>query len=197
MVSQIIFPISVLFFSFQGVAVHSTPVVIEGRQVGSNSTDVASADTKKDEGSSITLPAMTPVDIEIITPLNSKTVQIGQSFDIRLRQAITLNGITVVPVGASGKGEVIHATKARAMGRAGEIILAARFIEFGSQKIPLRSFRFGETTGESNRDQALAAGIVFLPAMFVISGGNINIPSGTKAAAKTATDIVIFQQEGQ
>jgi hypothetical protein len=157
----------------------------------------APADSPAPQPLSITLPAMTPVDIEILTPLNSKTTQIGTMFDIKLAQPIMLDGNTLVPAGALGKGEVVHAAKARAMGKAGEMILAARFIEFGGQKIKLRSFKFGPATGQSKRDEAFVASQLLLPAVLFIAGGNIDIPAGFKANAKTAEDMVIYQQEGQ
>ena len=147
--------------------------------------------------SGITLPAFTPVDIEILTPLNSKISKMGDFFDIRLAKPIIFDGKIVVPAGAVGKGEVIHAAKARAAGKAGELILAARYIEDRGQKIQLRSFKFGETTGTSNRDGALIAGVVIAaPIILLISGGNVDVPAGTRAQAKTSEINAFLRQEG-
>jgi hypothetical protein len=144
----------------------------------------------------VTLPAFTPVDIEILTPLNSKTTKMGEFFDIRLAEPIMLDGRIIVPAGAVGQGEVIHSAKARAGGKAGELILAARYIEDRGQKILLRSFKFGATTGKSNRDGALIAGVVVAaPLVLFISGGNVDVPAGTRAQAKTSEDNQVLKQE--
>jgi hypothetical protein len=146
--------------------------------------------------STITLPAFTPVDIEILTPLNSKTSKMGEFFDIRLAEPIMLDGKTIVPAGAVGKGEVIHSAKARAGGKAGELILTARYIEDRGQKILLRSFKYGATTGASNSDSALIAGAVMgAPLVLFISGGNVDVPAGTRAQAKTSEDNQLSKQE--
>ncbi len=144
----------------------------------------------------ITLPALTLVELEILAPLNSKTSKIGEMFPIRLAEPIMVDGKTIVPAGAIGQGEIIHAAKARAAGKAGEMILAARYIEHGGQKITLRSFKYGTSTGKSNRGEAFAAGaIIAAPLTLLIAGGNVDIPTGTLAHAKTSVDH-IFKTEG-
>ena len=140
----------------------------------------------------IVIPAFTFIELAILTPLNSKTSNIGEMFDILLSEPIIVDGITIVPTGAKGQGEVIHAAKARAAGKAGEMILAARYIEHNGQKIVLRSFKYGPSTGKSNRDEALIAGaIIAAPLTLLITGKNVDIPAGTLAHAKTSIDNTI------
>ncbi|NJS13490.1 MAG: hypothetical protein HC788_01425 [Sphingopyxis sp.] len=105
----------------------------------------------------LTLPAFTMVEIEILTPLNSKTSRMGEMFPIRLAEPIIIDGTILVPAGATGEGEIIHAAKARAAGKAGEMILAARYIEHRGIRIALRSFKFGPATGKSNVQEASAS----------------------------------------
>jgi hypothetical protein len=140
----------------------------------------------------VLLPAFTPVDIVILAPLNSKTSMIGEMFPIMLAAPIVHEGKTLVPAGATGEGEVIHAAKARAAGKAGELILAARYVQVDGQKIMLRSFKYGSNSGKSNVDEAWVAGaVVAAPLTLFISGGNVDIPKGSLAQAKTATDNII------
>jgi hypothetical protein len=143
---------------------------------------------------SVTIPAFTIVDLEILAPLNSKTSKMGEMFAIRLAEPIVIDGKTIVAAGALGQGEIIHAAKARAAGKAGEMILAARYIEHDGQKIMLRSFKYGASTGKSNRGEAFAAGaIIAAPLTLLIAGGNVDIPMGTRAHAKTAVDQVFME----
>lgn len=80
----------------------------------------------------IKIPAMTLIAIEIIAPISSKTAKVGEMFPIKLSQPIYVGGNLIVPMGAKGYGEVVHAAKARAAGKAGELIIAARYLEWYS-----------------------------------------------------------------
>lgn len=145
----------------------------------------------------IILPAMTPVKLAIMDSLNSKTSKMGEFFNIRLAEPIMLDGRVIVPAGILGKGEVIHAAKARAAGKAGELIIAARYLEHEGIRIPLRTLKYGEAaTGKSNVDEAVAIGFaVATPLVLVITGGQVDIPAGMAATAKLAADVRIEQSK--
>jgi hypothetical protein len=145
---------------------------------------------------------MTSVEIEIAEGVNSRTSRIGDRFPIRLAEPLILNGRVIAPAGTAGVGEVVHAAKARAMGKAGELILAARYLELGGQRIPLRSFRYGKSQGLDNSG-AVGVGNVVAAAVlpvasvlaFVVAGGEVDIPAGTRANAKVSTDTQISPAE--
>jgi hypothetical protein len=145
----------------------------------------------------IILPAMTPVKLTIMESLNSKTSKIGQFFSIRLVEPVMFDNRIVVPAGTLGKGEVIHAAKARAAGKAGELIIAARYLEYQGIQIPLRTLKYGEAaTGKSNADEAAALGIaVASPLVLFVTGGQVDVPAGMPATAKLAADVRIEMQQ--
>jgi hypothetical protein len=140
-----------------------------------------------------TIPAMTLVDIEIAETLGSKASHQGDHFAFRLAEPIVVDGQVLAPAGTPGVGEVVHAARARAMGKAGELILAARYLDLGAVRIPLRTFRYGRSQG---KDSSQTVGIgtavagAFIPgaafAAFLIAGGEVRIPAGTRATAKVA-----------
>ncbi len=140
------------------------------------------------------LPRTTPLIIAIDKELGSKISKTGETFPIRLVTAVSVDGIEVLPAGIIGQGEVVHAKKAGLAGAAGELVLAARYLDLGERRIALRSFRFMEAgeialgkgqdnTGVSNVTTALAG-----PIGFFIGGGNTNVLPGTIANAKTRND---------
>lgn len=140
------------------------------------------------------LPKTTPLIIAIDKELGSKISQTGETFPIRLVTAVSVDGVEVLPAGITGQGEVVHAKKAGLAGAAGELVLAARYLELDGRRIELRSFRFMEAgeialgkgqdnTGVSNVTTALAG-----PIGFFIGGGNTNVMPGTIANAKTRND---------
>jgi hypothetical protein len=59
--------------------------------------------------STLTVPSFTEVAVEILAELGSKTSIKGETFPIRLVNAIIVDGREIVPAGAEGVGEVIHA----------------------------------------------------------------------------------------
>ncbi len=134
-----------------------------------------------------TIPALTPVRIEIQSEISSKTAKIGEMFAIRLASPIVIDGKVIVPEGITGQGEVIHAAKARAAGKAGELILAARYLDWNGTRITLRTLRYGPETGESRVTEAVAVGaIVATPLTLLIAGGEKIVPAGLSATAKVA-----------
>jgi hypothetical protein len=152
-----------------------------------------------------TIPALTEIKIEIGATINSQTNRIGEHFPIRLTDPIVVDGKTIVPAGATGQGDIVHAAKSRFGGKAGELLLAVRYIEHQGVRIPLRSLRYVPMHGKSRVDEAAAVAIAVSSVLaFMMTGGEVNIPAGTHAVAKTAAEVVVAplpvapasQQEG-
>jgi hypothetical protein len=143
------------------------------------------------------IPALTPVSIEILAPLSSRTSKSGDSFPIRLAAAIVVGGRELVPAGVSGVGEVVHAKKSGGMGAAGELVLAARYVEVGGQRLTLRSLQFA-VAGRSSIDAVSAVNAASAASPlpigligFFVTGGQVDVPAGTVAAAKTRENFTL------
>lgn len=137
------------------------------------------------------LLALTPVRIEILATINSRTNKKGETFPIRLADAVPLPDGSQVPAGITGSGEIVHAAKSGFGGRPGELILAARYLEWNGTRIPLRSLTLqepGRGHDQSGAASALsiAGGAAGTLIAFMISGGEVNVPAGTIAFAKTS-----------
>ncbi len=138
------------------------------------------------------VPAATPVEIELVDPVDSKTGQRGNAFAIRLASPLLVNGSEVLAAGAAGQGQIVHAAKARALGKPGELLLAARWIEGEGVRVPLRGFTLA-ARGESNAGAAL----LLSPLSMFIVGGEVVFPAGTRGQARIAADIEIPRACGQ
>jgi hypothetical protein len=139
-------------------------------------------------GTLLLVPAMTPVYVQIDDELSSKTSKPGDHFHLSIAEDVRVGGAIVIPSGSAGVGEVVHAAKSGAGGKAGELILAARFVTVGPQEVKLRSFVLG-VHGKDHTDNALAASFVAGPFAMFVHGGQVVIPPGTTASAKVAIDI--------
>lgn len=140
----------------------------------------------------ITIPALTVVTVEIMVDLGSKISKSGDTFPIRLAAPIIVDGREVVPVGTMGMGEVVHAKKSGGSGAAGELVLAARYLDVDGRRLQLRSMKVA-VNGRSNVNTVntinIASAASPLPigiVGFIIKGKQANVPAGTVADAKTA-----------
>ncbi len=143
-------------------------------------------------GACCAVPARTPIVVDIVDAISTRTNRTGELFAIRLAEPLIVEGRVVAPAGTPGVGEIVHSARAGAMGRAGELILAARYLEIGETRVRLRSLRFGRQGRDSSSGAAIAssvAGAVMpLASMvgFLVQGGQVTVPAGTRADAMTA-----------
>lgn len=161
-----------------------TPIASEeGAQPAKTSVEEAATKT-------ITIPKAHPILITVEGQVGSKISKAKDFFPIKLAQAVVIDGVEVLPAGIEGEGQVVHAAKGGFGGSAGELILAARYLEHNGVKIPLRSFKFLEEDdeffhrGRDNTAGAMAAAAVAFPVGLLIGGGNTTIQPGTAAKAK-------------
>jgi hypothetical protein len=136
----------------------------------------------------VTVPALTPVFLRIDEELSSKKHKNGDRFAILLDEDVQIGGAVVIPAGSVGEGEVIHAARSGMGGKAGELLVTARFVRVAGREVRLRSFSLG-AKGRDRSDQALGLAIVTGPIGLFVVGGVMIIPRGTVAAAKTTEDI--------
>lgn len=147
---------------------------------------------------SVRLPVNMLVVFEFITPLSSKTARADEMFPIRLIQPIVVNGRVVAPRGTMGEGQVIQAAKSGWGGKAGELVVTARYLDVGGVRVPLRRFRMGEPdTGKDRRDSAFVASMAVPLAGFFMNGGEKTVREGTVANAIIAADTDIPLPAGE
>src|SRR5688572_1845830 len=105
------------------------------------------------------LAKMTPVFLKIDEPLDSDKSKIGQRFKLSLAHPLEIAKGVTIPAGTTGSGDVVHASKSRAMGKAGELVLAARYLDYQGTRIPLRSLRYGKGQGKDNVETTMWVGL--------------------------------------
>jgi hypothetical protein len=89
------------------------------------------------------LPANTEIHLRTLDAVASNTHKRGAHFRIETTTPVLIDGMELIGTGVRGEGEVVHADKARFGGRAGELILTARFIQVGDVQVKLKSFTIG------------------------------------------------------
>lgn len=144
--------------------------------------------------STVRLPALTPLRLQVIGEVSSKTHVKGDKVEIVLAEALTISPTLAIPAGTRGVAEVIHSAKGGMGGKAGELLVAARHLELAlGVQIPLRSFRLAPVGGKNNEGLAMglsiAGGVAGGIAAMVITGGSARIADRSEAFAKTAADV--------
>jgi len=171
----------------QGALAQSPPDTVPAETHAEPSTTAAPASPAATTSASpcCALSDGTLVELAIGEPLTSKTAQRGQRFKLLLAEPLRLGDTVVVPAGTEGVGEVIHADHARAAGKPGELLLAARFLQGPAGEIKLRGMKLGGS-GKDRGNAAMGVAIGLGPLAFLVRGGQIEIPEGTRAHAKLA-----------
>lgn len=138
----------------------------------------------------IVIPALTPVELEIMAPVGSKTSGNGDHFPIRLAKSVVIDGVEVLPAGLTGTGEVVHAKPSGGGGGGGELVLAARYLEMANGRVRLRSMRVS-SVGKDQTGLALASSYAIGIFAMAVKGKNTEIPAGTLAEAKVAEALAV------
>ena len=129
------------------------------------------------------------VQIEVVPLLSTRTMKRGDRFEIRLAEPLVIDGAVLLPAGLTGGGEVVHAAGPSIGGKPGEVILAARYLDYDGRRIPLKAMKLGRA-GQDNGAASLAVSMVTPIGMF-IPGGHVEIVAGSRANAKLAADIIL------
>jgi hypothetical protein len=159
-------------------AAQALPAPIPAQPVGPPSAAVGSIPAPG------TLIAGTNIEFEFTQAASSRTNKSGDMIALRtLNDVRGFHNEILIPSGSPAVAEIIQASPARMMGKAGELTFAARYVEVGGQKIPLKRFRFGSASGKDNTGATfVATALIGLPGM-LISGGNVDIAVGARANA--------------
>lgn len=138
----------------------------------------------------VVIPMNTTVMIQLDAAVSSRSAARGDMFPISLAEPVRLGETEVIPAGITGEGQVVHSAGTGFGGRAGELIVAARYLMWGERRIPLRGMRIS-TAGRNNTAEALALGQLIPLGGFLVTGTSVDLPIGQIAVARFAEDVPV------
>lgn len=157
----------------------------------SGSTDASAA--AKPRFREVTLPAGTAITLELETAVSSDKSRVEDPVRARVSQPIVVDGVTVVPAGASASGVVLEAKiSGRVSGRAS---LAMRFdrLRSGEDSYDIHTARIAReaaaTKGEDAKKIGVGAGAGAI--IGVIAGGKKGAAIGSVVGAGAGTGVVM------
>lgn len=144
------------------------------------------------------VPALATVELEFVDPASSRTSKAGEMIALRLVEPLVVNGHEIAPVGTKAFVEIVQASKAGLMSKAGELTFGARYLEIGSTRVPLKRFGYGRSQGSDPSGTvnmlnvaAAAALPIASVALIFVSGGNVDIKAGARAHATVASETLV------
>lgn len=133
----------------------------------------------------VTVPAGTSVTLQVGQSVSSRTAKRGDLFEIELVNDIYIQALPVIPAGTRGMAQVVHASPKGFGGRAGELIVAARYLEASGRRLHLRKTKFS-SAGSDNAGAAIAATIAAPVIGIFVTGTSVDLPAGGIIVAETA-----------
>ena len=135
------------------------------------------------------LRSQTPVQLRLREELTTKkkAVRVGQRFQLEVAEAVTVNGVVVVPVGTPATGEITEVRNKGMWGKSGYI--SARVV---SMRVGDRSIRLSGTFDDKGvtGTGGVVAAVATVPLLgFVMTGTSAMIPMGMQVKAFLDEDV--------
>lgn len=124
------------------------------------------------------LPVNTTIPLEFEEKVMSGVNARGSTFKMQVTDDIRVDDTVVIPKGTAVFGEVIDSKKAGMLGKAGVLVLSARYVHLDQRDIRLHS-ALG-AAGDSRIGLAL-----FVP---FVRGAEATVEKGTRVTVRTASD---------
>lgn len=127
-------------------------------------------------GPSLLLRRDTPIHFMVVSEVTTKTHLAGHRFKLRVDKPVIIDGIVVIPVGATAWGEVLTAKKSGNVGKAGALEAKLLYVESGALQIPVSGTNAAKGAGGGGET---ALGVLALgPFGLFAKGNNAKIKAG-------------------
>jgi hypothetical protein len=133
------------------------------------------------------VPANTLLELETTDTVSSAINHPGDVFGLRLSEPLRWGPTELLPAGTPVRGQVVHAAQSKGGGKAGELILAARYAQTDQGRLKLRA-NFGASGTDHTKGALMASLVVGVFAMGVHGSERVIAP-GTRLSARLAEPV--------
>ncbi len=124
------------------------------------------------------LPVNTTIPLEFVETVVSGVNARGSTFKMQVTDDIRVDDMVVIPKGTTAVGEVVDSKKAGMLGKAGVLVLSARYVHLDQRDIRLHS-----ALGAAGDTRM---GLAFLVPF--VRGTEASVEKGTRVTVRTAND---------
>jgi hypothetical protein len=136
----------------------------------------------------------TPIHLATDAEMNSQENRVGDRIDLRVLDAVSLNGRTVIPVGTRGVGEITLVRKKGMWGKSGRLEFRPLYLVLGDRQVPISTHKNTREKGETGTAGVVASIVVLPLAGFFVTGTSARIPRGSTVDAELSEDLpVVFK----
>jgi hypothetical protein len=147
---------------------------------------------KAEAATGASLKQGTEIRLETVSELSSNRSRVGDRIDLEVRDAVQLDGQTVIPAGTRAIGEITRRKDNGMWGKAGKLEFKPLYIKMGDRQIGLSATDSTKDKGKSGTAGVVAA-VVFLPvAGFFVKGTSAKIPARTAITAYLNEDVPVM-----
>jgi hypothetical protein len=154
-------------------------------------------------GFDLTLSNGTPLHLKLGKTISTATAHVGDVVEFHAADEVVVDGVTVIPIGATAVGIVTEVEPRKRLGRGGKLALSINFVRLANKdKAAVRSFQ--ETTDSSplagaGVSQAHGKDIVFAEGSDFTAyvDGDVNLKKATFQAAKDGATPTAAQNPSQ
>lgn len=122
--------------------------------------------------------------------LTSKKAVTGDPVDFVVDQAVSVNGIVIIPAGTPAYGQVSNAERNGHLGASGKLDLAVNYVRVGDVKIRVRGAR--ASSGNSGTGATIATTVLLGPLGLLVHGKSANVPAGTQMTVYLEQDLPVM-----
>lgn len=139
----------------------------------------------------VILKAGTAVELELLNTISSEFALPGTSVDFRVVNDIEADGQVVVKAGQIVSGQVINASKSKAIGKPGYVEIKINSIKSENGKSIYLTQNNLSREGKDKTALSIVLGVVICLLFLLIKGENASIPAGERILTYTAGDTII------
>jgi len=143
----------------------------------------------------IEIPKDTPVHLMVLNEVSTKAHGVGHRFKLRVNKPIIIDGEIVIPVGATGWGEVTSAERSGNLGKSGKLQAKLLYVEVGNTNVAID----GETADKGNSGTGeTVLGVIGLGLFGLFAkGNNAKIKAGEMMTAFTTEDTILADSDAE
>jgi len=135
----------------------------------------------------IVLPKGTMVRLMVTKEINSRDSKVGDHFTLRVDEDVKVGGLTLIPIGATGWGEVVNAEGSGGVGKRGRINAKLLFVDMGGKRISVDGER--QSAGSNATGAVVYSVLAFGPLGLLMKGGNASLKAGEILNGYTTEDV--------
>lgn len=140
------------------------------------SPPVATAEPAPSPPPPLVVPKGTLVRLMVTREVNSRDAQAGTRFKLRVDEDVKVDGVTIIPVGATAWAEVVAASGTGSAGKSGRLNARLLYVEAMGQQVPLDGER--DAKGGSSTGQVVAGILSFGIGGLLMKGNNASLRAG-------------------